>query len=295
MTIVSFGAGQESIKLLNDLVLYKEFRDIHAPGKLLIVGADTGEEHPHTYEAVQYARDLCKAFGVEFAWVTPDMGFHPKNWQSLSYQYKKNSSIGSAAFMQTCTDNLKIKVVDSYTECWLQKQGFEGTKKQSYYRAAEVHGKLRLIIGYAKGEEHRIKNGNKFDPVWKKRCMDRYYPLMILGIDRAACIADNESIRRDDGSIFKIYPSNCMICFYQSDQEILWLYRNHPAKFADWVSMEAAKLEKYKDRKGKNFGVYGKITLLQKLEKAQKLYGHWTDEQLDDYKFSHGHCMKSKF
>lgn len=58
--------------------------------------------------------------------------------------------------------------------------------------------------------------------------------------------------------------------------------------------MEAAKREKYK-HKEKNFGVYGKLTLDQKLEKAQRLYGHWTDEQLNEYKFSHGHCIKSKY
>lgn len=295
ITVFSFGAGQESIALMMRICLDQEFRETHAPGKLIIVGSNTGEEHDHTIEAVELAQAACKAFNIEFIWVEPSMGFHPKNWQSLSAQYKKNSSIGSAAYIQTCTDNLKVKVVNNYVEHWLQKQGFEGTRKQSYYRAAEVHGKIRLILGYAKGEEHRIKNGDKFDPVWKKKTMERYYPLMEVGMDRQACITDNESIKKTDGSAFKIWPSNCMICFYQSDQEILWLYRNNPAKFADWVGMEAAKLEKYKDREGKNFGVYGNITLTQKLEKAQALYGHWSDEQLDDYKFSHGHCMKSKF
>jgi hypothetical protein len=290
ITVVSFGAGQESMWLLDKLCWEPEFRKIHAPGKLLVVGSDTGEEHPHTLKAVEYAKLLCKRFGIEFQWVTPDMGFHPNNWQTLSGQYKRNSTIGSAAFIQTCTANLKVTVVNNYTEHWLQQMGYDGGNKKSYYLAAAEHGKLRLILGFAKGEEHRTTNGDKYDPVWKKKCMERYYPLIKLGVDRQKCIDDNAVNIR-----LKIWPSNCMICFYQSDQEILWLYRNYPDKFKDWVGMEKAKLKKFAEKGEKNFGVYGKITLMQKLEKAQKLYGHWTDEQLNDYKFSHGHCMKSKY
>ena len=84
-----------------------------------------------------------------------------------------------------------------------------------------------------------------------------------------------------------------MICFYSSDQEVLWLYRFYPEVYWDWVAMEKAKLAKYNVEK--NYGVYGKITLEQKLEKAQKLYGHWTDDQLNEYKYSHGHCIKSRY
>lgn len=64
--------------------------------------------------------------------------------------------------------------------------------------------------------------------------------------------------------------------------------------FYQWVQIEKAKLERI-DAPEKNFGVYGKITLLQKLDKAKKLYGNWTDEQLNEYKYSHGHCIKSKY
>jgi hypothetical protein len=45
----------------------------------------------------------------------------------------------------------------------------------------------------------------------------------------------------------------------------------------------------------KNYGVYGTITLTEKLDQAKKKYGHWSDEQLWDYKMSHGHCVKSSY
>ena len=45
----------------------------------------------------------------------------------------------------------------------------------------------------------------------------------------------------------------------------------------------------------KNYGVYGTLTLPEKLKRAKEKYGHWTIEQLNEYKMSHGHCVKSSF
>lgn len=291
MTVFSFGAGQESIYILHKIIHDEQFKARHIKGELLVVGSDTGCEHPHTYAAVAYCKALCAANGINFQWVTPDMGFHPATWQSLTYQYERNGSIGSASFQQTCTDNLKVKVVNNATEHWIKsKHGLAGLCKRSYYEFVALNGEpIRLILGFAKGEEHRIKNGNQFDPKWKKDTMVRHYPLIEDGIGRQDCITYNAA-----NLPIKVFPSNCMMCFYQSDQEVLWLFRNHTAVFNEWVRLESNKLEKYK-HKEKNFGVYGKITLTEKLAKAQSLYGHWTDEELNDYKFSHGHCIKSKY
>ncbi len=291
MTVFSFGAGQDSSCFLDKLLEDQSFFDRHIKGELIVVGSDTGEEHPHSYAVVAYFKNLCKEKGVKFFWVTPEMGFHPNTWQSLKYQYSKNCSIGSASFQQTCTDNLKVKVVNNFVEDYLQKkyQFFKG-RKQVYYHHTEKTGEsIRLILGFAKGEEHRVKNGNRFDPKWKKDTMERYYPLMVDGMGRQDCINYNEA-----NIPIKIFPSNCMICFYQSDQEILWLERFYPKVFNEWVQLEANKLAKY-STKEKNYGVYGKITLTEKLDKAKKLYGHWTDEELNEYKYSHGHCIKSKY
>lgn len=291
MTVFSFGAGQESTRLLHQIATDPEFRKRHVIGHLLVVGADTGDEHDYTYENIVWAKSFCKQHGIDFYWVAPDMGFHPKTWHSLTDQYKRNASIGSAAFRQSCTDNLKVKVVDNFVESWLcVKHGtFYPSRKNVFYQHIANYGTIRLILGFAKGEEARTSNDNKYDPVWKKLSMDRYYPLLREGIDRQNCINYNEV-----HIPHKVWPSNCMRCFYQSDQEVLWLFRFRRSKFDEWVQMEAAKLEKYKDEP-KNYGVYGKITLIEKLEKAQILYGHWTDEQLYEYKYSHGHCIKSKY
>lgn len=290
MTVFSFGAGQESMYILLRLIFDPAFYARHVIGELIVVGSDTGAEHPHTYKAVYWAMKLCYKHGIKFYWVMPKHGFHSKTWHSLSTQYVRNSSVGSAAFRQSCTDNLKVKVVDRFVENYLaKKHGVRRYLKLAYYRNYTASGPIRLILGFAKGEERRTSNGNKFDPVWKQKCVVRHYPLIEDGVDRAECIGYNSTQLP-----FSVFPSNCMICFYQSDQEVLWLNRNYPQVFAEWVDMERAKLEKHQDKE-KNFGVYGKITLTQKLEKAERLYGHWSDEQLNDYKFSHGHCIKSKY
>lgn len=180
--------------------------------------------------------------------------------------------------------------MDRFLEHWIKlNYGYEKKNKASIYDFVWDRGRIRLILGFAKGEEHRTKHGNTYDPIWKQKNVDRHYALMIDGADREQTIANNTT-----NIPHKVWPSNCMICFYMSLQELLWLYRFEPDIFWAWVAMEKNKLVKYA-HKEKNFGVYGKFTLEQKLAQAQSLYDHWTDDQLNEYKFSHGHCMKSQY
>lgn len=293
MTVVSNGGGQESTYFIVRCLLDPAFRKKHIHGQWIVAFSDTGNEHPHTYDNLQRVLDLCVKHDVPCYNIHSGMGYHSDSWISLTHQYKKNRTIGSAAFKQTCTDNLKVKPIDRFVESWIKGMlslGDEFKNKKAYYEFTKSYGKIRLILNFAKGEEGRTSNGNKFDPVWKKACVERYYPLIVDGIDRQACIDYFATIG------WTVWPSNCMICFYQSDQEILWLYRNYPAVYYDWVDMEAAKLSKCADMEVvKNLGVYGKITLPEKLARAQEKYGHWSDEQLNEYKMSHGHCIKSKY
>ncbi len=292
LTVILNGAGQDSttiiLKLLND----KGFYDRHIKGALLIVGSNTGDEHDHTYKNVEHMRKLCAEQDIEFYWLNPEDGFHSQAWQSLTGQYKRNSNIGSAAFRQTCTDNLKVKVVDRFIEHWIAKKYYNGNQlklKKTYHQFYQDHGSIRLILGFAKGEESRTANGNKFDAVWKKMTVQRHFPLIIDGLDRQACMNYNVKYISE-----MVWPSNCMRCFYQSEQELLWLWRFNPAAFQEWIEMEKAKLKKW-EGSPKNYGVYQGKTLEQKLRLATDKYGHWSDDQLNEYKQSHGHCLKSRY
>lgn len=297
LTIFSFGAGQESTCFLHKIATDSDFRAQHIIGDLIVVGSDPGDEHEHTYENVEWCKQLCKQYNIPFFWLTPEMGFHGATWQSLFEQYVSTSTIGSAAFPQSCTDNLKVKVVDRFLEYYVkQTYGYTTKNKRAIRSFYEDYcsEKIRYILCFAKGEETRTVNANRYDGVWKKLTCQRYYPLIEIGYDRQKCIDYNA-----DHIPHVVWPSNCMRCFYQSDQEVLWLFRFFPKKFWEWVEVEKAKLIKWwhkgLEEPPKNYGVYGLISLEQKLDKAQKLYGHWTDEQLNEYKMSHGHCIKSKY
>lgn len=87
-----------------------------------------------------------------------------------------------------------------------------------------------------------------------------------------------------------------MMCPFLSKQEVLWLYRNYPTIFYEWQAYENAKLQKFRNAEiSRNLGVKGELTLAQFLGQAITEYGHWTDEQLNEYKMSHGHCVKSAY
>lgn len=77
--------------------------------------------------------------------------------------------------------------------------------------------------------------------------------------------------------------------------EILWLYRNLPEEFEQWIYHEKRKLEKNKNNGKRNLGVKGEKDLNQVLEEAIAEFGHLTDQELDDYKMSHGHCVMSSY
>lgn len=290
ITFLSNGAGQDTTYLIHRTIQDAEFRARHIKGPLVVCGSDTGDEHDHTYENIQYQRQLCKSAGIPFYWLIPEMGFHSQAWQSLFGQFNRNDNIGSAAFSQTCTDNLKVQVINKFMEWYLFKfYGYAMARKKGFYQFYKDHGSIRLILGFADKEQSRTSNGNKFDPIWKVKTVERHYPLILEGIDRQAAIDYNEA-----HIAHPIFPSNCMRCFYMSDQEMVWLWRFYPDKFIEWEEREEAKLLK-SAHKAVNLGVYGKITLRQKLDKALAKYGTWSDVQLNEYKYSHGHCIKSKY
>ncbi len=293
LTYLLFGGGQDSTYILLKIINDPEFRAKHVKGRLLVAMSNTGNEHEHTYKHIEYIQKLCFDNGIEFMFINNSDGYHGKTWPSLLDQYRNNNSIGSAAFRQTCTDNLKVKPTDRFLEDWIiRNYGYsEFKRKRAIYEFVKDHGRIRLILGFAAGEEKRTSNGNKFDAVWKKINVDRYYPLIVDGIDRAQCIEYNEKMVEH-----LVFPSNCMNCLYLSEAELVWLYRFFPKNFLEWSELEASKIRFY-DEKGivNNYGVFGNKNLFQKLEVALTKYGHWSDDQLNEYKYSHGHCIKTKY
>jgi hypothetical protein len=81
------------------------------------------------------------------------------------------------------------------------------------------------------------------------------------------------------------------------ERELLLLYRSNREVFDDWVRQERVKLKNFEHKGDKNVGVWGKhnYPLTAVLKDAEKKYGHMTLEQLEEHRFSHGHCVASTY
>ncbi|MGV0949233.1 MAG: hypothetical protein ACOYB3_01080 [Azonexus sp.] len=291
LTVLSFGGGQDSTALLYKYVYDAEFRANYAPGRFLVVMAATSDEHPETDNHVGFVKLFCAEHKIEFVHITPDMGFHSGKWQGYRQFLRATTTCGSKVFRKTCTDNLKLKPIYRFLEQWVSKNyGTRCGRKVGFYDFVKTHGKIRMIIGIAKGEEGRV--GAPLE-VWGKACIERLYPLIDLSLDRQGC----QDYIKNVGQVVPP-PSNCMLCPFMSDIELLWLSKFYPADYAEWVTIEANKIARFKAEglpDDKNYGVWAKKTLPEVLAKAQVKYAHMTDAQLHEYKMSHGHCVKSKY
>jgi len=284
--------------------------------------ADTGDEYEQTYRHVEEVKGFCLQHGIEFYLIASDMGYHGKTWPSLLAQMERNDNIMSVAFPKSCTDNLKIKVCYGFLADWLRKTyGFTAKGHRVYYEYEHYYGKLVSWIGFAAGEETRVskpkgkpKPGTQPSeqtpadltlfsecgsvevaplrtdiPRYRSRCVVHHYPLIELGMNRADC----QQYIAQVGQTVPM-PSNCRMCPFQNEAEIVFLYRTDELTWRTWVEREAAKLAK-NAHKPVNLGVKGKLTLPEFLAKALLRYGSWSVEQLTEYRFSHGHCVSSRY
>lgn len=318
LTVLSFGGGQDSTAILLKLIYNKTFRKKYAPDHLIVVMSDTGNEHPYTYKHVEIMRRLCEKNSIPFFFLTSDQGYHAPSWPNLiDPQIRPKSSKHKATLVQlgmkSCTDKLKIvpiyKFLDEYVneqyEYGYKVQEVRGCRKKALLRYFEEHGHLRVLIGYAKGEEGRAERAMKLQEKQRKNTrgwqhiIDRQFPLIDIAMNREACVKYIEK-----NVPYEVMPSNCMLCPYQSLAELLWLARYDPTMFGLWATMEAKKIARYKHLEGtttptgkpfKNFGVYSSVKLLpQRLEDAQEKYGHLSKEELHRHKKFHG-CQTNNF
>jgi hypothetical protein len=296
LTVLSFGGGQDSTALLYLYAFREGFREKYAPGDFLVLMSDTGDEHPETYQHVRATQAFCKSHGIEFAFLYAGDDYHEQTWPDLRSFYRRTNTVGSKAFPKTCTDKLKIGPIYRFLNGWVaRKYGLPETGgrwrgKLGLVSYAHQYGKIHMLIGIAKTEEQRIKAATDGLPVWMNYSIQRRYPLVDLGMDRAACQRFITALGKPVPP-----PSNCMLCPYMSEIELLWLYRFHPADYHQWVEIEQAKLAANQHQGVKNLGVWGTKTLPMVMQQAQTKYGHMTDAELQDYKMSHGHCVKSKY
>ena len=300
LTVLWFGGGQDSTALLLMAKYHEQFKAKYCQANFVVVMSDTGNEYPETYNHIANAAKFSRHNGIPFFFLKADMGFHTPSWQTLQTQMKRNNSIMSVVGTKSCTDSLKIQPCYKFLDWYVgEKYGFKTGYKRGIKAYEKQFGKINVIIGFAKGEDTRIATPADSDkpdkrPLWMQRTVQYNYPLIDYGMDRQDCQAYIE----DKKEFVVPMPSNCMFCMFQSQQEVIFLERFFPKVFDKWVQFENNKIKRDESRgkdPKKNLGVKGNTRLPVFLQKAKEKYGNWTDEELMEYKFSHGHCAKSKY
>ena len=301
LTVLSFGGGQDSSAILIRLLHDPEFYARHVgDDNLVVVMSDTGGEHPYTYDHVETCRKICEARGLPFFLLRAKDGFHAPSWPDIYTPQLRDEGGDHVPTMvmrgtQTCTGNLKIgpiyKFIDEYINL-IYGYGFKvakerGCRKLPTKRYRSEFGRIRVLLGFAAGEESRRDRALRLEAKeqeagnWQAT-IARAFPLIDCGMDRAAC----REYLRSHG--LDVMPSNCMICPYMALPELLWLARNYPEIFEIWVLIEDRKRQRHGD-KPRNQGVFArKESLREKLAEAERKYGHLTDEELAEYKATHG-------
>lgn len=307
IVVLSFGGGQDSTALLHLYRNDENFRQKYVgDATLIVVMSGTGDEFDLTDVHVENMRVLCQTEGIPFFHLTPDLGFHNEKAQDLISWYRRTSSCGSKAYPKSCTDKLKIVPIYNFLEHWVcttwaQTHGDADVcaaygRKRGLIKYAEKYGKIRMMIGIAAGEERRAastpdKQANV--PVWRRKSVETFYPLIDLGLDRAGC----QKLIASYGEHVP-FPSNCKRCPFLNDIELLFLARHYPEALEEWIDIEAKKQLRDEDRgtpPDKRYGVFVKTLLPQKLKEVEAKYGHMTNQELWDYRNSHGHCVASSY
>lgn len=294
LLVVSFGGGQDSTTILYQYFDNPGFRAMYPCDRFAVVMSSTGadEEHPETYEHINYISALCEENNTDFFFLTPELGFHSDAWTGLRDFYRRTNTVGSKAFPKTCTDNLKIQPIYRWLE-WYIGNIYKlpwGKGKKAIQTFGRLYSPIGMMIGIASDEADRRIGDQSGEPLWMQKYIDKVFPLVDLGWDRGRCQIEMINSGRPAPP-----PSNCMICPFMSEIELVWLFTFHPERYYEWVEIEANKIRAWEGRTKNNLGVWGKKLLPQVLSEAIQKYGHMTRDELQEYKFSHGHCVQSKY
>lgn len=177
LTVLSYGGGQDSAALLLLYIFNPEFRQRFAQGDFIVVMSDTGDEHEHTLQWVTLTKKLCAAHKIPFFHLKKEMGYHVDSWPDLiSPQLRDEGADFKPTLVQlgtkTCTLQLKLGPIYKFLDEWINQQygyGFDideksrGCRKRAIKRFGEENGKIKVLIGFAYGEENRAEKSKRLE------------------------------------------------------------------------------------------------------------------------------------
>lgn len=263
LNVVSWGGGTNSTAMIIGL----HRRNIPID---IILFADTGGEHPHTYEFIGVFNHWLAAHGLPG--ITRLEYFdRNKNRLTLEDECLRSVTLPAIAYgYKRCSLKHKIGIADKFCnnnalcrEIW--KQG----------------GKVNKFIGFDAGERRRVEHAAPIDAADKKYA--KHYPLMEWGWTREKCV---EVIEAE--GLPKPGKSSCFFCPSMKKAEIQALYLNYPDLFKRAVTLERNAAPNLKTVKG-----------LGRRWSWEQFINDWLDAQehenmqikLEEYTESKGGCI----
>lgn len=197
--ILSYGGG------LNSTAAFVHMMEKKIPVDLVIF-ANTGNEHKHTYDSVAFYKEYIESQGVEFVEVK-NMLTEPVGKTLYDYCYDKK--IIPFRMIRDCTAKFKVRPIRRYLRSrWGKDEGYL----------------MYIAIDY--GEAERIKDSNV-------QYITNSFPLVDAKIDREGC---KKLLRDRKLPIPK--KSGCFFCPFHNREGWMHLKKTEPALWELSISLE---------------------------------------------------------
>jgi hypothetical protein len=254
-TFLSFGGGVQTTAML---IMISKGRI----GADAVIFADTGSEHPETYEYIEkYDKPLCEKIGIPFFTVR----MHRKITNVDTKEQEYSDSLRDTILKRHRVPSLYNRWCTEYSKITPIKLFLRNMQKEGKCVKPAVS-----LIGISLDEKHRAFNK---DGTWKQSHHSESrnkYPLVEMNITRNDCL----KIIRDYGWPDPV-KSGCYFCPFQGGKEWQKLFQNHSDLFWDSVMLEK------QDIQYPTYRLYQRMTL--KRLASGPGFGHGSMSLFDDY------------
>lgn len=208
MLAMCYGGGTNSAAIILELIKRGIRPDV-------ITFADTGAERKSTYDHIRLMSDWCEINGFPPITTVTQV----KRDGSLNYLYElciEKKMLPSLAYgFKTCSQKHKVAPQDKFMN--------NHPMAKAVWKKGE---KVKKIIGYDRGESHRVKN-------YEDDKYEFWYPLVEWGWFREDCV---KAI--DEAKLQRPGKSACFFCPSTRKPEIKQLAREEPELIAKAIFME---------------------------------------------------------